>query len=289
MSYSSDIKEELSSFNNWKNKDLLEAEFLGYILTGNAIDNGEKIQFITENEFNIERFFKILFNLSIEYNPEKKGKCFVAEINNKEVISRFSKYGNNINDETRKTIIRGAFLGAGSVTDPEKSYHLEITFGDVNNAEYILNLCKNYDIEFKILNNKDKYLIYIKDADQISSFLACIGANKAVLKLEDIRVFKDMKNSVNRKVNCETANLNKTVDAAIVQIEDINFIKKMGKFEDLPIELKEVAMLRLEHPEASLREIGQMLEEPIGKSGINHRIKKIQNLAEELRIRKKLN
>lgn len=283
MSYSSDVKEELSNFNTWKNSKLLEAEFLGYILTGNTTKDGKSIEFVTENEFNIERFFKILFNLSIEYEPETKGKCFVARLNGNDVIKRFSKFQSNIDDETKKNIIRGAFLGAGSVTNPEKAYHLEIGFGDEKNAYYITNLCKDYGIVFKILKNKEKYMAYLKDADQISSFLACIGAGKSVLKLEDIRVFKDMKNSVNRMVNCETANLNKTVDAAILQIEDINFIKQKGKFEDLELDLREVADLRVEHPEASLREIGQMLEEPIGKSGVNHRMKKIHALAEELK------
>lgn len=266
MSYSSDVKEELSSFNNWKNKDLLEAEFLGYILTGNVLENEDYIEFVTENEFNIERFYKILFNLQIEYEPEIRGKCFVAKISKKDVQDRFSKLESSINDDVRKTIIRGAFLGAGSVTSPEKTYHLEILFGNKKNAEYISNLCKNYGVDFKLIENKDKYMIYLKETDQISMFLACIGANKAVLKLEDIRIFKEMKNNVNRLVNCETANLNKTVDAAVLQIEDINFLRKINRFEELPPELREVALLRLEHPESSLKEIGEMLAEPIGKS-----------------------
>jgi len=283
MSYSSDVKEELSTFNNWKNKELLEAEFLGYILTGNTLEEKEYVEFITENEFNIERFFKILFNLDIEYEPESKGKCFLARIKKNDVSTRFIKFSGEINENIRKTIIRGAFLGAGSVTDPEKSYHLEINFLDEQNAEFVLNLCKYYGMKFKLLQNKEKYMIYIKEIDQISLFLACIGANKAVLKLEDVRIFKEMKNNVNRIVNCEAANLNKTVDAAIMQIEDINLIRKCKKFDDLQPELREVAILRLEHPEASLREIGQMLDEPIGKSGINHRMKKIHDFAEELK------
>lgn len=283
MSYSSDVKEELSIFNNWKNKNLLEAEFLGYILTGNAATNDEEIEFVTDNEFNIERFFRILFNLKIEYEPETKGKSFIARIKNIEVTNRFNNFLGELSDEIKKTIIRGAFLGAGSVTDPEKNYHLEIGFGNEKNAEYISNLCKSYGVGFKILKKQDKFLLYIKEVEQISVFLACIGANKAVLKLEDIRIFKEMKNNVNRIVNCETANLNKTVDAAISQIEDINFLKKMNKFEDMSLELIEVANLRLEHPEFSLKELGQMLKEPIGKSGVNHRLKKIHDLAEELR------
>lgn len=283
MSYSSDVKEELSNFNNWKNKELLEAEFLGYILTGNAISNENKIEFVTENEYNIERFFKILFNLQIEYEPETKGKCFLAIINIEDVSRIFSKFSDVKKDEIIKNIIRGAFLGAGSITDPNKNYHLEINFGDKKNADYILNLCKNYDIEFKILEKEQRFMLYLKEGEQISKFLACIGANKAVLKFEDIRIFKEMKNSVNRIVNCESANLNKTIDAAILQIEDIKLIQKFNKFDDLQLELKEVAILRLEHPEASLKEIGSMLKEPVGKSGINHRMKKIREIAEELR------
>ena len=174
-------------------------------------------------------------------------------------------------------------MGAGSCTDPEKSYHLEILFGNRKNAEYIYNLAKNYDIEFKIIEYKDKFLIYVKEADQVSTFLACIGANKAVLKLEEIRILKEMKNNVNRIVNCETANLSKTVDASVKQIEDIKLLQRMNRFEELKPEVKEVALLRLEYPESSLRELGEKLSKPIGKSGINHRLKKIQDIANEIR------
>lgn len=283
MTFSGSIKEELSNINSWKNKNLLEAEFLGYILTGNSLQNDEYIEFITENEFNIERFYKILFNLEIEYEPEIDGKNYVARINKNEIENRFQSIGLNPSDEIKRIIIRGSFLGAGSITDPEKSYHLEINFGDKKNAEYVSNLCKPFGVNFKLLENKEKYVIYLKDSEQISTFLACIGANKAVLKFEDVKVFKDMKNNVNRQVNCEAANLNKTIDAALEQIEDIKLIQKMKKFEDLSPELREVASIRIEHPENSLKEIGGMLEKPLGKSGVNHRLKKIHDFAEELR------
>lgn len=283
MSYSYEVKEELSNFKNMKNMELLEAEFLGYILTGNAVLNGEKICYITENEYNIERFFKILFTLKIEYEPNKNGKFFEAIIDSKSVSERFIKFSNVTDDNIKRTIIKGAFLGAGSVIDPEKSYHLEISFGDEKNAEYILNLSKVYGVNFKIIKVKEKFIIYIKDGEQISNFLACIGANKAVLKFEDIRIFKEMKNNINRIVNCESANLNKTIDAGIMQIEDIKLIQKRKQFEELSEELKEVANIRLENPEASLKEIGEMLVEPISKSGVNHRFKKIHEIAEELR------
>lgn len=283
MSFSYDVKEELSGLKNFKNKELLEAEFLGYILTGNAVLAVEKVCYITENEYNIERLFKILFALDIAYEPEIKGKFFEAVIDSKVVSERFLKFANVTDDNIKKSIIKGAFLGAGSVTDPEKNYHLEINFGDKKNAEFILNLCKSYNIEFKILEVNSKYILYIKEGEQISKFLACIGANKAVLKFEDIRIFKEMKNNVNRAVNMETANLNKTIDAAILQIEDIQLIKEKNKFDDMPEELKEVAILRVENPEASLKEIGESLNNPLSKSGVNHRLKKIHEIAEELR------
>ena len=287
MSFSYDIKEELSNINNWKNKELLKAEFLGYILTGNTVNNGEFIEFVTENDYNIERFYKILFQLKIDYEPEVKGKCFVARIHNQSDIKDiFANLAGNPKEEIKKTILRGSFLGAGSCTDPEKNYHLEIIFGNSKNAEYIANLARDYGVMFREIPSKEGFMLYIKEADQVSSFLACIGANKAVLKLEDIRIFKEMKNQVNRMVNCETANLGKTVNAAVNQIEDIRFLQKMNRLEELSPEVREVALLRLEHPESSLKELGEMLTEPIGKSGINHRLKKIQMLAEELRGRK---
>ncbi len=283
MSFSYDIKEELSNYNNWKNEEFLKAEFFGYILTGNTISNNSFIEFITENEYNIERFFKILFNLKIEYEPETKGNYFVAKILYSNIEDIFSYFKSISKDEIKRTILRGSFLGAGSCTNPEKSYHLEIIFGDKKNSDYILNLSKDFDIEFKSILFKNKYMLYLKDVEQVSNFLACIGAKKAVLKLEDIRVFKEMKNNVNRIVNCETANLNKIVDTAVSQIEDIKLLQKMNRFEELKPEVREVAILRLQHPESSLKELGEMLSKPIGKSGINHRLKKIHNLANEIR------
>ena len=133
---------------------------------------------------------------------------------------------------------------------------------------------------FPHLQKKTNYSIYTKDGEEISKFLAFIGANNAVLKFEDIRVYRDVKNNVNRKVNCETANLNKTITAALKQIEIIKKLKKTGEYDKLPDNLKEIAEIRLKNPEASLQEIGQMLREPIGKSGVNHRLKAIEKLCQ---------
>lgn len=283
MSFSSEIKEELSKVNNLKDKKLLEAEFLGYILTGNTVNNNQSIEFITENEFNIERFYKILFNLGIDYEPSTKGKVFVATININENIEEYMTLKLDAEEEVRNAIVKGAFLGAGSVNDPNKQYHLEITFGELNNAEYILNLCKQFGVFLKIMEVKERIVLYIKEAEEISKFLALIGSNKGVLAFEDVRITKEVKNNVNRLVNCETANLNRIVNASVDQINDIKLLKNLNKFEELPDYLKQVAYLRLENPDASLKALGEMLEKPLGKSGVNHRLQKIHEIAEELR------
>lgn len=286
MSFSSDIKEEITKVNNFKNLQVLEAEFLGYILTGNTLNNNDKLEFVTENEFNIERFYKILFNLNIDYEPSIKGKTYVATIKKNETLEKYMQIKIDSKQEIQKAIVKGAFLGAGSIADPKKQYHLEIIFEEKNNAEYILNICNGFGITLKLLENKRKIYLYIKDGEEISKFLALIGANKGVLNFEDIRLTKEIKNNVNRLVNCETANLNKIVNASVNQINDIKLIKKLKKFDELPEYLKEIAMLRIENPDASLKTLGEMLEKPIGKSGVNHRLQKIHEIAEELKLGK---
>ena len=283
MSFSSDIKEELSKVNNLKNKTILEAEFLGYILTGNTTNSRDVLEFITENEFNIERFYRILFNLGIEYEPEVRGKVFVATIKKTEDVEKLMEIKLEQNDELQKAIVKGAFLGAGSITDPNKQYHLEIFFQEKNNAEYILNICKTFGVYLKILEYNNKFQLYIKDGEEISKFLALLGANRGVLSFEDVRITKEIKNNVNRLVNCETANLNKIVNASVNQVNDIKLIQKLNKFEELPEDLKEIALIRLENPDMSLKALGELLEKTIGKSGVNHRLQRIHEFAEDLR------
>lgn len=277
MSFSSEVKMELSQINNFSKKELLESELLGYILSANSNLIDESIEFITENEFNIERIFKILFKLEINYEPEVKGKVYSAkfEIPNIRNIEELTK------EDEKKALVRGIFLGSGSVNNPNKKYHLEILLKDKDISMYIQNLLKQVNIKAKILENNNT--IYIKEGEEISKFLAFIEASKSVLKFEEIRVMKDIRNNVNRKVNCETANLNKTISASVMQIDAINFLKKMKKFEELPDNLIEIAEVRLENPEVSLKELGELLENPIGKSGVNHRLKKIIEIADEVK------
>lgn len=275
MSFSSEVKQELSSINTYSKSNLIEAELIGYLMSANIKEENEKIEFITENEFNIERIYKILFKLKIEYEPETRRKTFVAKITKPNL--------RNIEDleteEEKKALIRGIFLGSGSINDPTKKYHLEILSKNKDVAQYIQNILKSFNIKAKILEMNNT--IYIKEGEEISKFLAFIGAQKAVLKYEEIRVMREIRNNVNRQVNCETANLNKTISASVMQIEAINYLKKVKKYEELPTGLQEIAELRLEYPEMSLKDLGSLLEKPLGKSGVNHRLKKIIEIADE--------
>lgn len=275
MSFSSEVKQELSSINTYSKSNLIEAELIGYLMSANIKEENEKIEFITENEFNIERIYKILFKLKIEYEPETRRKTFVAKINK----PNLRNIENLETEEEKKALIRGIFLGSGSINDPTKKYHLEILLNDKDVAQYIQNILKSFNIKAKILEMNNT--IYIKEGEEISKFLAFIGAQKAVLKYEEIRVMREIRNNVNRQVNCETANLNKTISASVMQIEAINYLKKVKKYEELPISLQEIAELRLEYPEMSLKDLGSLLENPLGKSGVNHRLKKIIEIADE--------
>ena len=283
MSFSADIKEELSKINNLNDKEALKAEFLGYLLTWKINRKDGNIEFLTENAFNVERFYKILFNLGLNYEPETYGKYFKTTIFQNEITNEVLGMDLNAKTETLRTIVKGAFLSTGSVNNPENKYHLEINFEEKKNAEYILNICKTNGVNLKLLESKNKYILYIKEGEEISKFLALIGANKAVMKFEDIRAEREIKNNVNRKVNCETANLNKTINAAVNQVNDIKLIQRLKKFDELSEELKSIALLRLEYPDLSLKELGEQLEPPLGKSGANHRMKKIHEFAEELK------
>ena len=186
-------------------------------------------------------------------------------------------------EQLARLCIREAFIKSGSMNDPNKKYHLEIMFKTKKKAEEMQILLNNFNINAKVIKREKDYMLYLKDGEEISEFLALIGANSSVIKFEEIRVLKETRNDINRLVNCETANLNKTISAAVKQIEDIKLIKKKHKFSSLPENLQEIAELRIANPDVSLVELGKMLSEPIGKSGVNHRLKKLSAIAEDLR------
>ena len=205
-----------------------------------------------------------------------KGKAFCIKTKRKINIAE-----EITNEEEPRAVVRGAFLGSGSISNPRSVYHLEIVFKVLENAKYINNILEKYNIDAKILERDKSYMLYIKDGENISKFLAFIGANKSVLDFEETRVMKDMRNQVNRIVNCETYNLNKVVASSVKQIDDIKLIKKHNKFDALTDKERELAKLRLDNPNATLKELGEMLE--ISKSGVGHRFEHIAQIAEELR------
>ena len=182
----------------------------------------------------------------------------------------------------RRSYLRGIFLGGGSVNNPGGTYHLEVITGDERHAEAISSLLRQFGLSAKISSRKQWYVVYLKDSEQIVKCLNLMGAHTALLEYENTRIYKDMRNNVNRLVNCETANLNKTVNAAMRQSENIRAIARLIGIEKLPRSLREVAELRLHYPDASLKELGEMMDPPLGKSGVNHRLRKLDKLAEKL-------
>lgn len=288
MSFSSELKESLSKITNLKNKEEVKYEFIGYLISENINVSNKKISYSTTSEYNINRFNKILSNMNIlDFKIELKGRTYTITFQkpqelNEIIIDKNIQLTENIkkDEKLEKALVRGVFLGSGSINDPNNKYHLEIKLSSQENAQIIKLLLEEKNIYTKELNRKKGQALYIKDGEEISKFLAFIEANSAVLKFEEIRVLREMKNNINRKVNCETANLTKTVNAAVRQIEAIKNIKKQGKFESLPDSLKEIAELRLENPDASLIELSQMLSKPIGKSGVNHRLNTLLKLGE---------
>ncbi|WP_458411963.1 DNA-binding protein WhiA [Schinkia sp. CFF1] len=186
----------------------------------------------------------------------------------------------------KRSYLRGAFLAGGSVNNPEtSSYHLEIFSLYEEHNQSLCNLMNSFNLNAKTLERKKGYITYLKEGEKISELLNIIGAHQALLHFEDVRIVRDMRNSVNRLVNCETANLNKTIGAAIRQVENIRYIQDTVGLETLPEKLREIAELRITYQDVTLKELGEMVSGgQISKSGINHRLRKIDEIAEKLRI-----
>ncbi|MCP3775826.1 DNA-binding protein WhiA [Paenibacillus sp. MZ04-78.2] len=184
----------------------------------------------------------------------------------------------------KRAYLRGAFLAGGSVNNPEgTSYHLEIYSMYEEHCQALVRLANEFDLNARCIERKKGFVLYIKEGERIIEFLSLIGAHQALLRFEDVRIMKDMRNSVNRLVNCETANLNKTIGAAVRQIDNIRLLQKEVGLDNLPDKLREVAEIRLKHPDMNLKEVGDLLKGKVSKSGVNHRLRKIDELAEKLR------
>ena len=282
MSFSSEVKEEISKYNNLGNKDELKFEYYGYFVSDNMILENGQAKYSTENEYNIDRFAKVIRNIGFEdFNIDVNGKIFYIEYKIKENIDEKIEEILKCNDKESRSLfqafIRGLFMGAGSINNPQKKYHLECKIRKEGWINSIIDKMSKSDINLKQRENT----IYIKEGEEISKFLAFVGAAKSVMRFEEIRVERYMNNKVNRLVNCESANLNKVLNASIEQINAIKKLKEEGKFEKLDDSLKEIANLRIENPDMPLVELGKKLSVPIGKSGVNYRLKKIIKIAEE--------
>ena len=185
-----------------------------------------------------------------------------------------------------KGLIRDAFLRSGSISDPEKFYHLEIVFTSHEEAKSIQKMLEDFGLDAKIVERKGHYVVYLKEGAQIADMLRIMEAPLALMEFENIRIVKEMRNSINRQVNCEAANLGKTISAAVKQVEDIRYICSKVGLDNIPESLAETAKIRLDYPEATLKELGELMDPPLGKSGVNHRLKKLSELAEDLRSHK---
>ncbi|MBR5596210.1 MAG: DNA-binding protein WhiA [Lachnospiraceae bacterium] len=310
MSFSAEVKEELAKYIS-SNKHCQIAElsaiihYQGHLVRGN--DGQLQLQITTENPLVLRKCFTILnkaFNIeTLELEQEclqnHKNSVYTIVLEKEEDLFQIFRAIKLLDDEgvfhdlrdgvnpviieqycCRRGFTRGAFLCIGSMSDPNKGYHLELVCSHKNQAQQLKEILKLFDLDAKIVERKKYFVVYLKEGSHIVDFLGITKARVALMNLENLRIVKEMRNTINRKVNCETANIAKTVNAATKQIEDIIFIRDYIGFSKLPDTLREMAMVRLEHPEAALKELGQYLDPPVGKSGVNHRLRKLCEIAD---------
>lgn len=310
MSFSSELKEELSKISNHNNECCKMAELAGYLITNcNVVkENGEFIlKMTTENSSAIKRVynaFKKIYGIEPITNVTREttdnGMLFELYVSDKKDLQKiFENSLINIDANLQividdkgkikekeccmKAFLRGVFLGTGSIATPENANHLEIVLNNVENANFINSILHELGVNAKIIKRKKSTVLYLKDAEEISKFLIIVGSSISLLSYEQTRVMKEYRNDINRKINCEVANMDKVATAASNQLNDIMLIKSKNRFMELSKELQDVALLREKNPEASLEKIGEMLEPRLSKAGVSHRFKKIRQIADELR------
>lgn len=315
MSFSSKVKEELSKdCNNPRHCCIAETAAIISMCGKVIFDEKDRvrIEIHTENVTVARKYFTLLkktyninTDISIRHSSSlNKSRSYILSVNDDEtarkilMTCRLMKPFGVIEEEfsisdsliiqrecCKRAFIRGAFLASGSVSDPVKTYHFEIVCLSEAKAKQLQMIMETFNINARVIKRRKYFVVYVKDSSQVVDLLNIMGAYNALMDMENVRIVKDMRNNVNRKVNCETANINKTVSAAVKQIEDIRFIQMSSAFDELPESLQEMAELRVRYPEATLAELGQLLDTPVGKSGVNHRLKKISLFADELRER----
>lgn len=314
MSFSKEVKEELlGSIGSSRHCQLAELaaifQFSGFM--HQETDGLFVCGIVTEQKSMAIKFFTLLkktFNIYSDvlvrrHSAQSKGYVYVIEIKHPHWVKEFMMALKLYHEAThtiydmslgvdevllkkdccRRAYIRGAYLAIGSMSDPEKGYHLEFVCEKPLQASYIQDVLRRFGIDAKIILRKKYHVVYIKEGEAIVDVLNLMGAHKALMELENTRIVKDVRNSINRRVNCETANIAKTISAATKQVEDIIFLRDNYGLEKLPDNLLQMARLRLEYQDASLIELANLSEPPIGKSGVNHRLRKLSELAERLR------
>lgn len=289
MSFSSEVKEELEKvIPNARHCQL--AELAAIIHFGCRIETDkagtEETEIISENSFVTRKYFTLLKKTFIINVNVLKVLQAVKILDEEGCISPLSEEVNPLlikNSCCRRAFLRGAFLCIGSMSDPHKGYHLEFVCENEIGALQIQQVINSFEIEAKIVRRKKYYVVYLKEGSGIVDLLNVMGAHVSLMQFENLRVEKEVRNSINRQVNCEAANITKTVNAASKQIEDIILLQKNYGLSNLPDNLRQMAQVRLEHPESSLQELGAYLNPPVGKSGVNHRLRKLSELAEKLK------
>lgn len=308
MSFASETKKELTQIETDDNS--LKAEVSALIRMNGSLSFANRqlsLDVQTENAAIARRLYTIMKKL-YPYNIEllvrkkmrlKKNNVYICRVRDgaKELLTDLQIISDDfqLNHTIAKTLIaknnqrraylRGAFLAGGSVNNPEtSSYHLEVYSLYKEHGEALADLMNTYELNAKTIERKKGFVTYLKEAEKISDFLNLVGAHQAMLKFEDVRIVRDMRNSVNRIVNCETANLNKTIGAAIRQVDNIRFIENTIGLDQLPEKLREIARLRVEYQDITLKELGEMVSTGVvSKSGVNHRLRKIDEIADGLR------
>ena len=287
MSFSSEVKRELEKqIGSARHCQIAElAAVMNFCGQYGKDENGHfTVGFQTENEAVVRKGFTLLKKT---YNIETG-----SVLSSQEMHGLLEKLGNLEEPVSRlilknacckRAFLRGAFLSVGSMSDPAKGYHLEFACADAAKAVQLREVMAAFDIESKIIVRKKYHVVYLKEGSGIVDLLNVCGAPVSLMNLENLRMLKDMGNSVNRRVNCEKANITKSVNAAARQVEDIEFLRVNYGFRNLPAPLREMAEVRLEHPDAPLKELGECFQPPIGKSGVNHRLRRLGELAEKVR------
>ncbi len=299
MSFSGTVKEELAAHvSSARHCQLAElAALLQY--NGGACDGGRHLCLDTENEAVARKCFTLLKKT---FNIETVAQGGQRLIPDDETERRVTEALYLVRDEEGKTLLtktvnsllikhsccarawlRGAFLSVGSMSDPRKSYHLEFVCDEKAQAAQLREVLSEFQIEARIIGRKKYQVVYLKEGEGIVELLNVMGAHVSLMELENMRILKEMRNSINRRVNCETANISKTVTAAGRQIEDILLIRDRYGFENLPDNLRQMAEVRLEYPDAALKELGGYLEPVVGKSGVNHRLRRLSEIADKIR------